>query len=72
MPPHPAREESAGDPFKRAWNNVSSPAHALRGGGGAKHRRGQLIAQLIAPSPASPDLPRAVHTRGRKPLGALW
>jgi error-prone DNA polymerase len=21
-PPHPAREESAGDPFKKAWNNV--------------------------------------------------
>jgi error-prone DNA polymerase len=24
MPPHPAREESAGDPFRKAWNNVDA------------------------------------------------
>ena len=26
MPPHPAREESAGDPFKKAWNNIAEDA----------------------------------------------
>ncbi|MGH6877622.1 MAG: PHP domain-containing protein, partial [Rhizomicrobium sp.] len=29
MPAHPAREESTGDPFKRAWNNLVSPKHNL-------------------------------------------
>ena len=32
MPPHPARDDSAGDPFKKAWNNLRShtPSVSLR------------------------------------------
>ncbi|HTT84549.1 MAG TPA: error-prone DNA polymerase [Rhizomicrobium sp.] len=43
-PSHPTRQESAGDPFRKAWNNVSSPACGRgpaegRGGGkGGVHR----------------------------------
>ncbi|HEY6578701.1 MAG TPA: error-prone DNA polymerase [Rhizomicrobium sp.] len=33
MPPHPARAESTGNSFKKAWNNISSPAS-----GGGKQR----------------------------------
>jgi error-prone DNA polymerase len=54
VPPHPAREESTGDPFKKAWNNISAS-----GAGNIHHgdteitekKNGALRAQNLPPCP---------------------
>jgi len=69
LPPHPAREEATGDPFKKAWNTLSPPSMgevptpALSRG----RRRGM---SLITTSPSGPSdhLP---HAGGGKAGDAL-
>ncbi|HEX4077955.1 MAG TPA: error-prone DNA polymerase [Rhizomicrobium sp.] len=67
MPPHPAREEGTGDPFRKAWNNLSSPGGEFSSPNvgevpSAARRRGASSA-TNSPSGAARHLP---HVGGGK------
>ncbi|HEY3639048.1 MAG TPA: error-prone DNA polymerase [Rhizomicrobium sp.] len=64
MPSHPAREESTGDPFKKAWNNASADTQAIstspQGGG----ELSALLQKLSSAAPARVWLAASMSYRG--------
>ena len=58
MPPHPAREESSGDPFRKAWNNIPEKAQPPLEGEGIAFARGAGESRRTNKPSSSPGLSR--------------